>query len=143
MATKAVVTPQAPTRRDLKQLRRDANRVFIRDTFLQVTGQVVDLVKAQPYLGLAGGYLTVHAMEKVEVLDPVQATALKTLALIVAAAPAGGAGVAAALALGLVSGFSNEEVRQRAIDITKPRRPLDLIDPLAPARRLLGTDIFG
>jgi len=113
MVSKALVVspaPPAPTRKEARVARADANRVFLRDTVLKATGQAVDLVKAQPYLALVGGYLTVHAMEKSNIIGNIPATGLKTLTLITAAAPAGWQAVAAAIAFGAVQGTSLEQL---------------------------------
>lgn len=111
MATTSLAAAR-PTRKELRDARADANRVFIRDTVLKVTGQAVDLVKAQPYLALVGGYLTVHAMEKTDLLGNIPATGLKTLTLITAAAPAGWQAVTAAIAFGAIQGQSLDQLEE-------------------------------
>jgi len=138
MVSKALVVspaPPAPTRKETRVARADANRVFLRDTVLKVTGQAVDLVKAQPYLALVGGYLTVHAMEKTDLIGNLPATGLKTLTLITAAAPAGWQAVLAAIAFGATQGADLQALNEASQTV------FDVLDPEIPGTDIRGSDL--
>lgn len=124
-----------PTRKELRDARADANREFMRDTVLKVTAQAVDLVKAQPYLALVGGYLTVHAMEKTDLLGNTPATGLKTLTLITAAAPAGWQAVLAAIAFGASQGDTLEALGEAQQQV------FNILDPKIPGTDIRGSDL--
>jgi hypothetical protein len=99
---KKTTSLEASSRRQDRAL-RIADRQFYRNTVIGAVGKAVELVAAQPFLGLVAGYVVVDGLGRTRVLRSPDVAALKMMALMTALAPAGAAGLTAGALTGLAA----------------------------------------